>query len=188
VYYNNRPFWNAPPNVHEMMKRRFGVMYQQGALWSSLTLSENVAFPLEEYTRLTQRQIRQIVSFKLSLVGLSGFEAHYPHEISGGMRKRVAVARAMALDPEILFFDEPSAGLDPISSRRLDDLILELNQKLGTTMVMVTHELDSIFAVGNNSVFLDAETRTQIGAGNPSVLKDQAEDHRIREFLNRGNI
>jgi phospholipid/cholesterol/gamma-HCH transport system ATP-binding protein len=188
VYYSGEPFWNAPPRVHEQMKRRFGVMYQQGALWSSLTLAENVAFPLEEYTRLSVRQVRQIVSFKLSLVGLSGFEKHYPHEISGGMRKRVAVARAMALDPEILFFDEPSAGLDPISSRRLDELILELNQRLGTTMVMVTHELDSIFAVGNNSVFLDAETRTQIATGNPSVLKERSEDPRIREFLNRGNL
>jgi phospholipid/cholesterol/gamma-HCH transport system ATP-binding protein len=188
VYYNGEPFWHAPQRQHELMKRGFGVMYQQGALWSSLTLAENVSFPLEEYTRLSARQIRQIVSFKLALVGLSGFEKHYPHEISGGMRKRVAVARAMALDPDILFFDEPSAGLDPISSRRLDELVLELNQKLGTTMVVVTHELESIFAVGNNSVFLDAETHTQIATGDPRALKEQSEHRKIREFLNRGNL
>jgi phospholipid/cholesterol/gamma-HCH transport system ATP-binding protein len=170
------------------MKRRFGVMYQKGALWSSMTSAENVALPLEEYTDLSDRQIRKIASFKLALVGLAGFEDYYPYEISGGMQKRLAVARAMSLDPEILFFDEPSAGLDPLSSRRLDELIMELNQKLGTTMVIVTHELTSIFEVGNNSVFLDAATRTQITTGDPKVLRDQAEDPRVREFLTRGKL
>ena len=186
VYYEDDPFWEAPPADHQRMKRRFGVMYQSGALWSSLTLAENIALPLEEYTDLSAQQIRDLASFKLSLVGLAGFEDYYPFEISGGMRKRVGVARAMALDPEILFFDEPSAGLDPLSSRRLDELILELNQKLGTTMVMVTHELASIFDVGNNSVFLDAVTRTQIATGDPKELRDRSEDRRVREFLTRG--
>ena len=188
VYYEDQAFWNVPPKEHETMKRRFGVMYQRGALWSSMTAAENVALPLEEYTDLSARQIRKIAAFKLALVGLAGFEDYYPYEISGGMQKRVAVARAMALDPEILFFDEPSAGLDPVSSRRLDELILELNQKLGTTMVMVTHELASIFAVGNNSVFLDAQTRTQITTGDPKELRDHSDDDRVREFLTRGEL
>ncbi|MHC4951104.1 MAG: ABC transporter ATP-binding protein [Planctomycetota bacterium] len=188
IYYEEQPFWNVPPREHERMKRRFGVMYQKGALWSSMTSAENVALPLEEYTDLSDRQIRKIASFKLALVGLAGFEDYYPYEISGGMQKRLAVARAMSLDPEILFFDEPSAGLDPLSSRRLDELIMELNQKLGTTMVIVTHELTSIFEVGNNSVFLDAATRTQITTGDPKVLRDQAEDPRVREFLTRGKL
>ena len=135
---------------------RIGVLYQSGALWSSMTLAENVALPLREYTDLSPAQIRELVALKLALVGLAGFEDYYPSEISGGMQKRAGLARAMALDPEILFFDEPSAGLDPISSRRLDDLILELRDSLGATIVVVTHELASIFAIGNNSVFLDA--------------------------------
>ena len=188
VYYDGKAFWNIPAREHEAMKRRFGVMYQRGALWSSMTTVENVALPLEEYTDLSARQIRKIAAFKLALVGLAGFEDYYPYEISGGMQKRVAVARAMALDPEILFFDEPSAGLDPVSSRRLDELILELNQKLGTTMVMVTHELASIFAVGNNSVFLDAQTRTQVTTGDPKDLRDHSDDGRVREFLTRGEL
>ncbi len=188
VYYEDQAFWNIPPKEHEAMKRRFGVMYQRGALWSTMTAAENVALPLEEYTDLSARQIRKIATFKLALVGLAGFEDYYPYEISGGMQKRVAVARAMALDPEILFFDEPSAGLDPVSSRRLDELILELNQKLGTTMVMVTHELASIFAVGSNSVFLDAQTRTQITTGDPKDLRDHSDDSRVRDFLTRGEL
>src|SRR5512144_300646 len=150
-----------------MFRRRFGVLSQSGALWSTLTLAENVSLPLEQYTKLSRAEIRDIVSLKLGLVGLAGFEEFYPSEISGGMRKRAGLARAMALDPDILFFDEPSAGLDPISARRLDELILELRDSLGATIVVVTHELASIFAIGNNSVFLDAETRTMIAAGEP---------------------
>src|SRR5205085_3114987 len=139
-----------------------GVWFQSGALWSSMTLMENVGLPLEAYTDLNPDQIREIASLKLALVGLKGFEDYYPSQISGGMRKRAGLARAIALDPEILFFDEPSAGLDPISAKRLDDLILDLRENLGATVVVVTHELDSIFAIGNNSVFLDIETKTQI--------------------------
>jgi phospholipid/cholesterol/gamma-HCH transport system ATP-binding protein len=162
------------------------VLYQQGALWSSLTLAENVMVPLEEYTELSAKEMREIASLKLALVGLAGFEDFYPSEISGGMRKRVGLARAMALDPDILFFDEPSAGLDPISAKLLDDLILELSSALGTTIVIVTHELASIFAIGNNSVFLDPVEKTMIATGNPTELRDHSPDSRVRSFLTRG--
>src|SRR5213078_1470230 len=135
-----------------------------------MTLMENVGLPLEEYTDLNPDQIREIASLKLALVGLKGFEDYYPSEISGGMQKRAGLARAMALDPEILFFDEPSAGLDPVSSRLLDDLILERRESLGATIVVVTHELASIFAIGTNSIFLDAERRTVSAGGPPKEL------------------
>ena len=152
-----------------------------------MTLAENVALPLQEYTDLGASQIQELVALKLALVGLAGFEDYYPAEISGGMRKRAALARAMALDPEILFFDEPSAGLDPISARLLDDLILELRDSLGTTVVVVTHELASIFAIGNNSVFLDTETKTMIAQGDPKTLLVDSQDSRVRKFLTRGD-
>jgi phospholipid/cholesterol/gamma-HCH transport system ATP-binding protein len=186
VLYDGTSYWDAPPSEQERIKRGFGMSFQSGALWSSLTLAENVALPLGEYTDLAPAGIAEVVSLKLSLVGLAGFEEFYPSEISGGMRKRAALARAMALDPEILFFDEPSAGLDPISSRRLDDLILELRDSLGTTIVAVTHELASIFAIGNDSVFLDPERRTMIATGDPQVLRDTCPDPVVRSFLNRG--
>jgi phospholipid/cholesterol/gamma-HCH transport system ATP-binding protein len=166
--------------------RKCGVLYQSGALWSSMTLAENVALPLETYTDISPSRVREIVSLKLSLVGLSGFEQFYPSEISGGMQKRAGLARAMALDPEILFFDEPSAGLDPISARRLDELILELRDSLGATFVVVTHELASIFAIANNSVFLDSDSRTMIAAGNPRTLLSESRDPRVLLFLTRG--
>jgi phospholipid/cholesterol/gamma-HCH transport system ATP-binding protein len=166
--------------------RGVGILYQSGALWSSMTLSENVALPLEQYTELSPSQIRELASYKLSLVGLAGFEDFYPSEISGGMRKRAALARAMALDPDILFFDEPSAGLDPISAHLLDELILELRESLGATVVVVTHELASIFTVGNNSVFLDADTRTMGAVGDPKKLRDESPDPKVRIFLRRG--
>jgi phospholipid/cholesterol/gamma-HCH transport system ATP-binding protein len=166
--------------------RRFGILYQSGALWSSMTLSENVALPLEQYTKLSRAEIKQQVSLKLALVGLAGFEEFYPSEISGGMRKRAGLARAMALDPEVLFFDEPSAGLDPVSAKRLDDLILQLRDSLGATVVVVTHELASIFAIGNNSVFLDPETRTMLATGDPNMLLRESNDPKIQSFLRRG--
>jgi phospholipid/cholesterol/gamma-HCH transport system ATP-binding protein len=186
VLYDGTSFWDAEPEEQERMKRRFGVLFQSGALYSSMTLAENVAMPLEGYTDLDSEDIRERVSLKLALVGLAGFEEFYPAEISGGMRKRAGLARAMALDPGILFFDEPSAGLDPISSRRLDELILELRDSLGTTVVVVTHELQSIFTIANNSVFLDAETRTMIAGGDPKTLRDESDNHKVREFLTRG--
>jgi phospholipid/cholesterol/gamma-HCH transport system ATP-binding protein len=186
VLYDGASLWDSDLPERKNIMRRFGILYQSGALWSSMTLAENVALPLGEYTRLSPAEIKELVSLKLSLVGLAGFEDFYPSEISGGMRKRAALARAMALDPDILFFDEPSAGLDPISARRLDELILELRDSLGATVVVVTHELASIFAIGNNSVFLDAETRTMIAVGDPNRLLQESKDPKIRSFLTRG--
>ncbi|MFO7983183.1 MAG: ATP-binding cassette domain-containing protein [Desulfuromonadales bacterium] len=186
VYYDGVDFWNLPPPQRQQLMRRFGVLYQGGALWSSMTLAENVALPLEEYTELTRNEIADLVTFKLALVGLVGFGNYYPNEISGGMKKRAGLARAMALDPEILFFDEPSGGLDPLNSRMLDDLILELRDSLGATLVVVTHELASIFAIGSNSVFLDAKSRTMIAAGDPGRLLAESDDPRVQSFLTRG--
>jgi phospholipid/cholesterol/gamma-HCH transport system ATP-binding protein len=186
VFYGGVDFWGADPQTRDQIIRGAGVMYQSGALWSSMTLAENISLPLETYTDLTEGQIREVVGWKLALVGLAGFEEFYPAEISGGMQKRAGIARAMALDPEILFFDEPSAGLDPVSARRLDDLILDLNDSLGTTMVVVTHELASIFAIGNNAVFLDASKRTMTATGNPKQLLAETHDPTLRQFLTRG--
>lgn len=186
VLHNGSDFWKSSEDEKEQMIRKLGVLYQSGALWSSMTLSENASLPLREYTKLKDSEILNIVSFKLSLVGLSGFENYYPSELSGGMRKRAALARAMSLDPEILFLDEPSAGLDPISARLLDDLILELNDSLGTTFVVVTHELASIFAIGSDSVFLDAERKTMTASGDPRRLKENG-DEKIRRFLTRSS-
>jgi phospholipid/cholesterol/gamma-HCH transport system ATP-binding protein len=188
VLYCGRSFSKATPEQQEEMQRTFGVLYQGGALWSSLTLAENVALPLEQYTRLSSEEIREIVSMKLALVGLKGFEEFYPSEISGGMRKRAGLARAMSLDPALLFFDEPSAGLDPITSRRLDELILRLRDSLGTTIVVVTHELPSIFTIADTSIFLDAETKMVIAHGNPrELVKEGRSDPKVREFLLRGD-
>ncbi|NHZ48295.1 ABC transporter ATP-binding protein [Nitratidesulfovibrio liaohensis] len=186
VHYGGTDFWGGTPAVRDAVMRRAGILYQSGALWSSMTLAENVALPLEQYTRLTRAEIADIVAFKLALVGLAGFERFYPSEISGGMRKRAGLARALALDPEIVFFDEPSAGLDPVSARLLDDLILELRESLGTTIVVVTHELASIFAIGTNSVFLDVETRTMTASGNPNDILREARDPKAVRFLTRG--
>ena len=186
VFYGDVDFWGADPQTRDRIIRRAGVMYQSGALWSSMTLAENIALPLETYTDLSPGQIHEVVELKLELVGMAGFEEFYPSEISGGMQKRAGIARAMALDPEILFFDEPSAGLDPVSARRLDDLILELRESLGTTMVVVTHELASIFAIGSNSVFLDVSQRTMTATGNPNKLLAETRDPNLRLFLTRG--
>src|SRR5262245_38683797 len=186
VVYDGESCWCSPPQPRGELRRRLGVSFQAGALWSSTTLAENVGLPLQAFTRLPARQISEIVSLKLALVGLAGYEEFYPSEVSGGMLKRAGVARAMALDPDILFFDEPSAGLDPISSRRLDDLILELRDSLRTTMVVISHELASIFAIADNSVFLDAETRTMIAYGNPKTLRDECPNPTVRSFLRRG--
>ena len=186
VKYDGVSFWEVDPEEQNRIMRRFGILYQSGALWSSLTLAENIALPLQEYTKLSRSQIKELVSLKLALTGLAGFDDYYPSEISGGMKKRAGLARAMAMDPDILFFDEPSAGLDPLSARLLDDLILQLSESLGSTVVVVTHELASIFAIGNNSVFLDAETKTMITTGDPKKLRDESPDLRVRNFLTRG--
>lgn len=185
VFYEGKDFWQSEPEERKRLMQRAGILYQSGALWSSLTLAENVSLPLELYTELSSDQIREMVALKLALVGLAGFEGYYPSEISGGMRKRAGLARAMAMDPDILFFDEPSAGLDPVSSRLLDDLIVEINHNLGTTVVVVSHELPSIFAIGTNSIFLDVETRTCIASGNPSKLLKQCQNGKVHRFLTR---
>lgn len=186
VFFGEVSFWESDKDEQDRIKRQFGILYQSGALWSSMTLAENIALPLREYTDLNEAAIREIASLKLSLVGLKGFEDFYPSEISGGMRKRAGLARAMALDPEILFFDELSAGLDPISARLLDDLVLEIRESLGATIVVVTHELPSIFAIGNNSIYLDADAKSIIARGNPRQLLEESQNPIVRRFLTRG--
>jgi len=186
ILIGGESLWETEGEARAGLLRRLGVMYQSGALWSALTLLENVALPLQQFTTLRPGVIREIAAYKLALVGLAGFEDYYPSEISGGMQKRAGVARAMALDPEALFFDEPSAGLDPVSAYRLDELIQELREGLGTTMVVVTHELESLLAIGTNSVYLDAETRTMAAQGAPRVLLDRCRDPRVQAFLTRG--
>ncbi len=186
ILFGSDSLWRVNDTRREALLRRTGVLFQSGALWSSMTLVENVALPLAEFTALSPREIGQIARLKLSLVGLSGFEDYYPSELSGGMQKRAGLARAMALDPEILFFDEPSAGLDPVSAKLLDDLILNLRDGLGATVVAVTHELSSIFAIGSNSIFLDAETKTITAAGPPRTLLAESTDPAVLNFLTRG--
>ena len=186
VFYDNVPFWQSGEQERQRLLRSFGVLFQSGALWSSMTLAENVSLPLAEYTDLSSSDIADIARLKLALVGLQGFEDFYPADISGGMCKRAGLARAMALDPDILFFDEPSAGLDPISSRNLDQLILQLRDSLGATFVVVTHELASIFAIGDRAIFLDPQTRTMLDQGNPHELLEHSAHPAVREFLARG--
>lgn len=185
ILYDGQPFSTAAAETREARLRQFGILFQGGALWSSMTLAENVALPLTQYTDWPAADIDEVVRSKLALVGLKGFEDYYPAELSGGMRKRAALARAIALDPEVLFFDEPSAGLDPISSRRLDELILELRDSLGATIVVVTHELESIFDIADTALFLDARRRTATAQGNPRELRDHSPDPDVRAFLNR---
>jgi len=186
ILYGADNFTQADQEDRKRILRRVGVLYQSGALWSALTLAENVAVPLHTFTDLSADAIAETVRLKLALVGLGGFEGFYPSEISGGMQKRAGLARAMALDPEILCIDEPSAGLDPISSRRLDDLIRELAESLGTTVVIVSHELASIFAIGTNCIFLDAESKRMIDQGSPQQLLDHSRHPAVRQFLSRG--
>lgn len=185
VLYSGKDFAASSEREKKALLRKFGVLYQGGALWSSMTLEENVSFPLEEYTNLKRRQIREIVDMKLSQVGLKGFQKFYPAELSGGMRKRAGLARAMALDPEVLFFDEPSSGLDPVSSKRLDDLILSLRDIFNTTVVVVTHELDSIFAIADKAVMLSSQEKTIIAQGNPKTLLEESDNPVVTEFLSR---
>jgi len=186
IFYDGAPFWQSSEEQRQERLRRFGVLFQSGALWSSMTLTENITLALGEYTDLSAADMLDIARLKLALVGLKGFEDYYPAEISGGMCKRAGLARAMALDPEILFFDEPSAGLDPISSRNLDELILQLRDTLGATFVVVTHELASIFTIADNSVFLDPNTRTMRANGSPREMLKHSTDPAVQEFLTRG--
>jgi phospholipid/cholesterol/gamma-HCH transport system ATP-binding protein len=187
IAYNGQSFVKASDAEREATRRRWGITYQTGGLFSAMTLAENVALPLQLYSGADTGEIEDIVAYKLALVGLAGYQAYYPSEISGGMRKRAALARAIALDPEILFFDEPSAGLDPISSRLLDDLVMEIQDSTGATVVMVSHELASIFNIANNSVYLDAASRTMIDSGDPGYLRDHSKQAVVRQFLTRGS-
>lgn len=186
VSYGDESFWDLSDAKRSALLTRMGILYQSGALWSSMTLAENIGLPLRQYTNLGDKEIRDLASFKLELVGLAGFEDYYPSEISGGMCKRAGLARALAMDPEILFFDEPSAGLDPVSAYLLDELIQELCASLEATVVIVTHELASIFAIGTNSIFLDVETKTATAWGNPTELLQTSDNPRLLEFLTRG--
>jgi phospholipid/cholesterol/gamma-HCH transport system ATP-binding protein len=185
IYYSGNNFWQSSEKRRVLFLQQSGVLYQSGALWSAMTIGENIALPLQQFTDLSPQVIDEIVEFKLALVGLKGFKDYLPSAISGGMRKRAGLARAIALDPEILFFDEPSAGLDPINSKMLDDLILELRDSLGATIVIVTHELPSIFALADDSVFLDTETRTMLTTGNPKTLATESASIKVRQFLSR---
>ena len=186
ILYAGESFERADDDRRFAMRRSWGITYQTGGLFSAMTLAENTALPLQQYTDLSSAEIADVVAYKLALVGLGGYQEYYPSEISGGMQKRAGLARAIALDPDILFFDEPSAGLDPISSQLLDELIVEMKESLGATVVIVTHELASIFAISNNSVFLDAETKTMIDYGNPADLVESSQHEKVRRFLSRG--
>ncbi len=186
VWYQDVNFTAADDSERDRIRRGIGITFQSSALWSSMTLSENVGLPLGEFTDLSPHEIREVAALKLALVGLRGFEDHFPSEISGGMQKRAALARAIALDPEVLFFDEPSAGLDPISSRLLDDLILSLRDSLGATVIMVSHELPSIFGIGDDCIFLDVEHRTMTAQGHPRELRDHPPNANVGRFLSRG--
>lgn len=185
IYFKGKNFSDAGEKEKISMLRQFGVLYQSGALWSSMTLAENVSLPLREFTDISERDASDIVDLKLALVGLNGFGAFYPSEISGGMAKRAGLARAIALDPSVLFFDEPSAGLDPVSSHRLDELIVQMRDSLGATIVVVSHELASIFDIADRAVFLDANSKTQTAIGSPRDLLN-SENKDVRIFLNRG--
>ena len=186
VRFLGRPFAQAERSERRKLLRSFGMLFQTGALWSSLTLRQNVSLPLEEYTELSKKEIFQIATFKLSQVGLAGYEDYFPAEISGGMKKRAGLARALALDPAIVFFDEPSAGLDPISSRNLDNLIRQVRDTFGTTIVVVSHELASIMDIADRVIMLDREAKGIIAEGNPRELLETSQDARVLDFLSRG--
>ena len=188
VLIRGEDYWAASEERRGEIGRRSGVVFQSGALWSSMSIADNVALPLRMFTRLDEDTIHRLVRLKLDLVGLDAPGTVMPSDLSGGMRKRVGLARALALDPDIIFLDEPSAGLDPISARRLDDLILDLRDGFGTTVVMVSHELESLFAICDDGIFLDAETHTAIAHGSPKQLRDSSVDPTVHAFMNRENL
>ena len=186
VTVDSQNIWSLDVDVQEAVLRKFGVLFQGGALWGSMNLLENVSLPLEIYTDLNPSEIEGLARYKLNLVGLSGYSEFYPAQLSGGMKKRAGLARAMALDPDILFLDEPSAGLDPVNSHRLDNLINELKESLGITFVVVTHELASIFDIADYSIFLDGKKKTLVDQGKPADLRENSKFEEVRAFLHRG--
>ena len=186
ITVDSQNVWSLDVDVQEAVVRKFGVLFQGGALWGSMNLLENVSLPLEIYTDLNPSEIEGLARYKLNLVGLSGYSEFYPAQLSGGMKKRAGLARAMALDPDILFLDEPSAGLDPVNSHRLDNLINELKESLGITFVVVTHELASIFDIADYSIFLDGKKKTLVDQGKPADLRENSKFEEVRAFLRRG--
>ena len=185
IQYQGTSFWDVGPEERRRLMMKMGVSYQSGALFSSMTLAENIALPLASFTRLTRAEIREVVALKLALVGLAGFEEYFPAELSGGMQKRAAIARAMALDPKILFLDEPSAGLDPITSADLDSTILDLSKNLGFTFVIVSHELASIYSIADTVIMLDKDAKGIIAEGDPKALRETSKEPRVHQFFNR---
>jgi len=187
VSYFGRNFWEASERERQAMLQSFGVLYQSNALWSSMTIAENISLPLEQYTTHNKEEIAKIVASKLEQVGLPGTEELYPRELSGGMKRRAALARALALDPKIVFFDEPTSGLDPVTARGIDDLILKINTTLGTTMVIISHQLSSIFHVAHRIILLDEKTQGIIAEGDPKKVSLKNNDHRVRNFFDQQN-
>jgi len=185
VLYEGVNYYQSDEATQLALLQSWGITYQSGALFSSMSLAENVALPLQLYTDLSEKQIAETVAYKLALVGLAGYETFYPSELSGGMHKRAGLARAIALDPQLLFFDEPSAGLDPISSLRLDQLIVQICKALDSTVIIVSHELPSILSIGTNCVFLDAQAKTMLDSGDPKELLHHSPQEKVRQFLSR---
>jgi phospholipid/cholesterol/gamma-HCH transport system ATP-binding protein len=186
VRYGGVPYWGSAEGEQRRMRSRFGVLFQGAGLLSSMTLAENIALPLVKHVKVPPREAHDVAVTKLALVGLGGFEDSYPSAVSGGMRNRAGLARALALDPDLVFLDEPSAGLDPLSARHLDDLVLELRDSLGATFVVVTHELPSIFAIADDAIFLDGERHRLVAHGDPRKLAETTTDPKVRAFLQRG--
>ena len=188
ILYDGESFWAATDVERERLKRRCGVLFQGAVLVSSMTLLENVAVKLRANTRLSDAEADEVAALKLAVMGLRGYERYYPSQVTEGVRTRAAIARATSLDPEILFFDEPTTGLDPLSARRIDDLMLGLRDAMGATVVLVSYDLPSLFALADDAVFLDSETKTMIARGRPEELRERCEDPKVRAFLTRGRL